>query len=192
MRYRKYGGMTANSVLALIAVNLVIFLATLFREDLIVLLGFQPANLAEKPWTIVTNLFVHSGIWHVAANMFTLFFFGRALAALIGERKFLLVYFLGGLAGNLFFMLLGWQYAIVVGASGAVFAAGGALTVMHPRMKVVIFPIPAPVPLWAALIGIFVILSFFSNVAWQAHLGGMVLGLAAGYFFKKRQRVVMF
>ena len=63
---------------------------------------------------------------------------------------------------------------------------------LQPKMKVVIFPIPAPVPLWAALIGIFVILSFFSNVAWQAHLGGMVLGLAAGYFFKKRQRVVMF
>jgi membrane associated rhomboid family serine protease len=59
---------------------------------------------------------------------------------------------------------------------------------MRPRLRVFIFPIPAPLPLWAAVIGGFLILSFFPGVAWQAHLGGLVLGLAAGYFFRKRER----
>ena len=45
-----------------------------------------------------------------------------------------------------------------------------------------------PVPLWAAVIGGFLIISFFPNVAWQAHLGGLAFGLTIGYFFRKRER----
>jgi membrane associated rhomboid family serine protease len=55
-------------------------------------------------------------------------------------------------------------------------------------MKVFVFPIPVPLPLWVAVIGGFIILSFLPFVAWEAHLGGLLAGLAAGFFFKKRQR----
>ena len=79
-----------------------------------------------------------------------------------------------------------------MGASGAIFAVAGALTVMAPKMRVFIFPIPAPLPLWVAVIGGFIILSFFPNVAWQAHLGGLILGLVAGYILRGRRRNVIF
>ena len=84
------------------------------------------------------------------------------------------------------FILLASPFSIAVGASGAVFALGGALTVMRPKLKVFVFPIPAPIPLWVAVIGGFFILSFVSFVAWQAHLGGLVFGLIMGYFLKKK------
>ena len=77
---------------------------------------------------------------------------------------------------------------LAVGASGAVFALGGALTVMMPRLRVFIFPIPAPIPLWIAVIGGFVILSFLPYVAWEAHLGGLLFGLVFGYIFKGKGR----
>jgi len=107
---------------------------------------------------------------------------------LIGEARFLIVYFLGGIIGNLFYLFLGPPYSIAIGASGAVFAIGGALAVMAPKLRVYVLPIPAPFPLWAAVIGGFVIVSILPNVAWQAHLGGLILGLTAGYFFRSRQR----
>ena len=107
---------------------------------------------------------------------------------LIGDARFLLVYFLGGIVGNLFYMLLGPAYAIAIGASGAVFAVGGALAVMAPKLRVYVFPIPAPLPLWAGVIGVFVVISILPYVAWQAHLGGLAFGLLAGYYFRRRQR----
>jgi membrane associated rhomboid family serine protease len=82
----------------------------------------------------------------------------------------------------------GESISIVVGASGAVFAMGGVLAVMRPKIRVIIFPIPVPIPLWFAVIGGFLIISVFPGIAWQAHLGGLAWGLAIGYFFKKRER----
>ncbi|UCG54925.1 MAG: rhomboid family intramembrane serine protease, partial [Dehalococcoidia bacterium] len=69
-----------------------------------------------------------------------------------------------------------------------------ALVLMAPRLRVIIFPIPVPMPLWVAVVGIFVILTLlpmlnpFSNIAWQAHLGGFIFGLILGYVFKGRGR----
>jgi membrane associated rhomboid family serine protease len=75
-----------------------------------------------------------------------------------------------------------------VGASGAIFALGGALAMLRPKLPVLVFPIPVPMPLWIAVIGSFVVLSFIPSVAWQAHLGGLIVGLVAGYFFRRRER----
>jgi membrane associated rhomboid family serine protease len=188
MAYRRYQRFVPNSILILVAANLLLFIAVLIHSQLIVLLGLQPVSFLERPWTIVTNLFIHGSIWHILANMVTLYFFGRYLSMLIGDARFLLVYFLGGIVGNLFYMLLGPAYAIAIGASGAVFAVGGALAVMAPKLRVYVFPIPAPLPLWAGVIGVFVVISILPYVAWQAHLGGLAFGLLAGYFFRRRQR----
>jgi membrane associated rhomboid family serine protease len=76
--------------------------------------------------------------------------------------------------------------AAVVGASGAVYAVGGALAVMRPNARVMIFPFPVPIPLWLAiLIGLLVIAP---GVAWQAHLGGVLTGLVMGFIFRKQGR----
>ena len=188
MSQRSYSRYITRSVLVLIAVNVLLYIATLADPDLIYTLGLQPSTWMERPWTLLTNLFIHGGLWHLAANMITLFFFGRYLSMTVGEARFLIVYFVGGIIGNFFFILLGPSNTLVIGASGAVFAVGGAFTLLAPKMKVFVFPIPVPLPLWVAVIGGFIILSFLPFVAWEAHLGGLLVGLAAGYFFKKRQR----
>ena len=110
---------------------------------------------------------------------------------MVGDGKFLIVYFCGGILGNILFILLAYPLSIAVGASGAIFALMGALTVMRPKVKVFIIPIPAPIPLWIAVIGGFIILTVISpflRIAWQAHLGGIVFGLIAGYLFRRRAR----
>lgn len=172
----------------LIAINLILYMVTLIEPDFILHLGLQPASFLDRPWTLVTNLFIHANIWHILANMITLYFFGSYLSRLLGTKKFLIVYFAGGILGNILFILLAPSYSIAVGASGAIFALGGVLTAMRPRLRVFVFPIPVPLPLWVAIIGGFIILSLFPQVAWQAHLGGLVLGLVAGYFFRRRER----
>jgi len=188
MRYRSYQGFRLTPVWFLIILNFLLFIATAIFPKLILLFGLQPAGFLLRPWTIVTNLFIHGGFWHIFANMITLYFFGTYLTRLVGGNRFLITYFGGGILGNILFILLGQPFAIAVGASGAVFALGGALAIMRPNLRVFVFPIPAPIPLWAAVIGGFIILSFVPSIAWQAHLGGLVFGLIAGYFFRKRER----
>ena len=189
MAYRSYRGFNLTPIWLLIAINLLLFIATNINPRLVLLLGLQPAAFSVMPWTIFTNLFVHAGVGHILANMITLFFFGRFLSGLLGGRRFLLVYFLGGILGNVFYLLMPPSpLAIVIGASGAIFALGGVLAVMVPRLRVLVFPIPVPLPLWVAVIGGFFIISFLPQVAWQAHLGGLVFGLIAGLFLRTRQR----
>ena len=189
MVYRSYRGLNLSPMWLLIGINFLVFIATLVNNELLFLLGLQPATFLARPWTIVTNLFAHAGIGHIIVNMITLFFFGRFLSGLLGGRRFLLVYFLGGILGNVCFLLLPPSpQAIAVGASGAIFALGGALAVMVPKLRVLVFPIPVPLPLWVAVIGGFFIISFLPQVAWQAHLGGLVFGLIAGLFLRARQR----
>ncbi len=189
MIYRSYRGFNLTPIWVLIGLNLLLFIATGIVPRLILFLGLIPAGVLVRPWTIVTSLFLHGGIGHILANMISLYFLGRYLCALVGENKFLTVYFIGGILGNIFYILLAPPLSISIGASGALFAVGGVLAVMRPRLRVFVFPIPAPLPLWIAIIGGFLIISLFPNVAWQAHLGGLVFGLTIGYFFRKRERL---
>ena len=204
MRYRRYQRFKLSPILVLVIVNLLLFLvifiigkiAPQLASKLVLTLGLPPpAYFWDQPWTIVTSMFVHIQFWHIFANMITLYFFGTYFFRLVGERKFLLVYFGGGILGNILLLLLAQfsPYNIAFGASGAIFALAGALVVMRPKLPVLIFPIPVPIPLWLAVIGGFLILTvlpirFNWPIAWQAHLGGLVLGLIAGYFFRKRER----
>ena len=84
-------------------------------------------------------MFIHDGIYHILFNMLTLYFFGMYVLALVGEARFFLVYFIGGIVGNALFMLLA-PGPIAVGASGAIFALGGVLAVLVPRLKGNDFP----------------------------------------------------
>jgi len=190
VKYRGYPADGLNVILILVIINFVIFFATLIRPEFIYLLGFQPAAFFSRPWTVVTAMFVHAGFWHIFANMLTLYFFGSYFSRLVGRDKFLLVYFAGGIVGNLLFWALASPFAVAVGASGAVFALAGGLVMMRPKLPVIIFPIPLPIPLWVAVIGGFLILAPW--VAWQAHLGGLIVGLIAGYISRKRERYSFF
>ena len=188
--YRSSRRSNLNPIWVLIGLNVNLFIVTLIDRNIIFLLGFNPASFSSRPWTIITSLFIHGGFWHIIANMITLYFFGRNVLRLVGENKLLAVYFIGGIVGNILFMfmLLESPFTMVVGASGAIFALGGALAVMRPKLRVLVFPIPVPLPLWVVVIGASVILSFVPNIAWQAHLGGLIVGLIGGYFFRKAER----
>jgi len=186
--FRNNQGFRLGPIGFLIIINIILFITTSIKRDLLFDLGLVPMLFLERPWTIVTSMFVHASFWHIFANMFTLYFFGSNLIQLIGERNFWIVYFIGGIVGNILYILFGLPLSVAVGASGAVFAVGGALAVLRPRLRVFIIPIPVPLPLWVAVVGGCLVISFFPHVAWQAHLGGLVFGLVTAYFFWRRQR----
>jgi len=206
---RRRGGLSMsgfgiNPIWVLIGINFLLFLITVLMGKGVLningvsytiykihyYLGLIPAIIWEKPWTIVTAMFVHSDLWHILFNMIALFFFGRTLVTLVGSGRFLLVYFVGGIVGNLLFYILNLSsFAPLVGASGAVYAIAGTLVVMVPNIRVALWGI-IPMPLWVFVIIFLLILSLppfvAVDVAWQAHLGGLVVGLIAGYFFRKK------
>ena len=199
VRYRNYSDGGISPILAILVVNLLIYvfvfivsrIAPQLALKIILLLALpMPAGFLSQPWSILTSVFLHTRFWHIFGNMITLYFFGTYFNRLVGEKSFLIVYFVGGIVGNFFLLLLSGlaPYPAALGASGAVFALAGGLVVMRPRLPVIIFPIPIPMPLFVAVLGGFVILSFLPWVAWQAHLGGLIVGLIAGYISRKRER----
>ena len=190
MRYRGFSGDRLTPIWVIMIINLLVFIGTLAYRKLIYIFGLQPAIFFSQPWTIITSMFTHASLWHILVNMLALYFYGSFLNRLVGTGKFLIVYLFGGILGNIFFLLLAPQFVVGIGASGAIFALGGALAVLTPNLRVYIFPLPIAMPLWIAVIGGFIILSFVPGIAWQAHLGGLVFGLIAGYFFRKRSRIL--
>ena len=203
MSYRRYQNAAATAVWVLIAANVLVYIATSLipggsfgglSNAIVDQFGVSRSSLGSQPWTIVTSLFLHDGIYHILGNMLMLYIYGSYLANIINETRLLLLYFVGGLVGNALFLLIAPPLAAAVGASGAIFALGGALAVLRPKIKVVLFPIPIPMDLWvyvlmsAVLLGVLPALSQFSNIGWQAHLGGLVTGLAAGWYFRRWER----
>ena len=186
---RSIGADKLTPIWAIMIINLLVFIGTLVYRQLIYFLGLRPATFLAQPWTIITSMFTHAGIWHILVNMLTLYFYGSFLTQLIGARNFLILYFCGGILGNIFYLFIPPNALPAIGASGAIFALGGALTALTPKLRVYMFPIPVPMPLWAAVIGGFVILSIIPGIAWQAHLGGLVFGLIAGYYFRRKKRL---
>jgi uncharacterized protein len=198
MSYGRNNPFRLNPMWVLIGVNVVILIATLINQNLIYLrFGLIPSLVAQEPWTLFTYMFVHAGIWHLIGNMITLYFFGIYVIALIGETNFLITYFVGGIVGGLLYYVLspvlGTTNDVVVGASGAIYALGGVLVAMVPKVKVYSLPIPIPMPLWVVIVFGFLITMMLSlevnlAVAWQAHLGGLIYGLAVGYYFRRRRQ----
>ena len=202
MSYYSYNRRGLDPVRILILINAAVFFLSYVFEivsprfyglDFIPNLALIPGQFFSQPWTIFTSMFIHAGFWHIISNMLALYFFGTYLTELVGERKFLFVYFVGGITGGLFYVIYALLLApfmrasAAVGASGAIFAIGGALAAIRPQTRVYIFPFPIPIPLWIAiLIGFLVILP---GIAWQAHLGGGLFGALAGLYFKHQKRL---
>ena len=190
MTYRSYRGVGAAPVWILITANVLFYVLTFLFPQITYSLALRPTSFVYQQWTLLTSMFLHGGWWHLFANMLPLYFFGTYLIGLLGETKFLLLYFIGGLLGNVLMVLLAplAPFSFALGASGAVFAFGGALVVMRPRLRVIIFPLFIPIPLWVAVIA-GMVLSFAPSIGWGAHLGGLLFGLAAGYYFRRWRRI---
>jgi membrane associated rhomboid family serine protease len=184
-----------NPVFIIIGINLFVFIAANISKPLVYDLGlWAPLELTmQQPWGILTSMFTHTGFTHFLFNMLTLYFFGSYLLKLTGWKQFLIIYLGGGLLGSIFYVLLSTLISpdfpgLAIGASGAIFALGGTLAFLMPKMKVFIMFIPIPVPLWIAVIGGGLILSFLPGVAWEAHLGGLLFGLTAGLIIRRQKK----
>ena len=94
----------------LIIINIIMFVATLINEDFMVstFALFYPASQYFRPWQIITHMFMHGGIWHIFFNMYALYMFGSIIERTIGQKKFLILYFVCGLGAVA--LHLGVQY----------------------------------------------------------------------------------
>jgi len=149
------------------------------------LLILNPTLVPERPWTLVTHLFLHSSFEHFFINMLVFFFFAPVLERKIGSSKFLLIFFLSGI-----FAGIGWSLTSVtpaVGASGALMGIFATLAVLMPRMRVYLFFI-VPIEIWVVVI-LFALYDFLmigsgDMIAHTAHLSGLFFGLLAGMWLK--------
>jgi len=148
------------------------------RPELGVVVGFQP-------WQLVTSAFLHGNVIHILFNMFGLFMFGRDIEAVLGPRRYLLLYFSAVLTASLVqltvvsFVRPGPPFA-TLGASGGVFGILLAFGMLFPRRTVTLLIPPIPMPAWVfvTLYGLLEltngVLRTQSGVAHFAHLGGML------------------
>jgi membrane associated rhomboid family serine protease len=158
-----------------------------------------PAWTVAEPWRLITSAFLHDPTWpfHILLNMYALYLIGPYLEELFGRVYYVVVYLLTALGGSAGFILLAGGYGrsstgvyltSALGASGAVFGLFGALFIVQRRLGRQMGQI-------AVIIGINLVLGFVvSGIAWQAHVGGLVVGVACAavlaYAPRERRRVL--
>ena len=203
----------------LVAANAVVFLAQLFlgpmTERIIQTFGYIPGRLADPaafgyaPWevavTLVTSLFLHGGVVHLAGNLIYLWVFGDAVEDVLGHTRFFLFYLACGAAGSLAHtMLFPLSNVPSIGASGSIAGLLGAFLVLRPHARIVtLFPL---VVYWAmaeipalVFLPVWFVMQFFNGflsiqaargtqevagVAWWAHVGGFVFGALVAVAFR--------
>lgn len=138
-------------------------------------LVFDPRHAFTRPWTLVTYMFLHGGLMHIAFNMLALFFFGPRIEARIGGRPFTILYFASGISGAVLSMF--FSGSPIVGASGGVFGVMLAFAWYWPDERIFLWGV-LPVPARVLVIGTTAMALFGGfgggrdGVAHFAHLGG--------------------
>ena len=157
--------------------------------------AFFPAFALQYPWMFVTSIFLHAGIDHVLFNMIALFFFGAYLERLAGPKLLIVIFFAAGIVGNFGYMLTASDSTVpAIGASGAIYGVMGVLAVLTPKLLVFVYGIiPMPMVVFAALYAIIDLVGLFapSDIAHGAHIGGLMIGLAFGFYLRQRYRAVV-
>ena len=189
----------------LIAINVAIYflqLTVVGSSNMLPALGFQARDLSSAWWTIVTYMFVHGGLWHLALNMYTLYIFGPRVEHAWSSGEFTRYYILCGL-GGWFFHLLFARESLLIGASAAVLGVTLAYAMRWPDDEVYLFGVVPLKVKWMMLL--LVVMNLVGGmaesgggVAYLAHLGGLVAGwlylrtssgAAGGGLDKFKQRV---
>src|SRR5205085_1188215 len=194
-------GPISTALKALIAANVVMFLATtLVRSiDLSAILGLVPALVIHRLWIWqpVTYMFLHAGLFHILFNMLALWMFGTELERIWGTRYFLKFYFVTGIGAavlTIVVSLLGFGFTNVIyviptiGASGAIYGLLLAYALYFPDRPIYMyFLFPVPAKIFVAIMGGIAFLSSLGEsggVANATHLGGLLVG----YLFLKGAR----
>ncbi len=172
---------------AIIALCVAVFFLSLIARDFVdSYLALNPEYLSERPWTLITYMFVHANFDHLFWNMLFLFFFGMELERRVGEMKFLQIYLLSGIVAAGAQMLI--ASGGLVGASGALYGVMGCLAMIAPEIRVLVFFV-LPLSIRAAVV-VFALIDFLmmgsgDSIAHMAHIAGLLVGLAFGYAMRK-------
>lgn len=151
-------------------------------------LPFAPLPEGKSVYlALLTCMFLHGNLAHLGGNMLFLWVFGNNVEDRLGWWRYLGLYLIGGVAGTLAYAAVNQAAAVpLIGASGAIAAAMGAYVVIHPRGRILtaiataafqVVYVPAIVVL--ALFFVTQFLTPGEDVAWEAHVGGMVAGFLA-------------
>jgi membrane associated rhomboid family serine protease len=194
----------------LIGINILVFLFQVtmppgLQQGFVVEYGVIPKEIisGQDYFTLITNMFLHGGWMHLIGNMLFLWVFADNIEAVIGKIPFTLFYIGGGLAASAAHILFNLNSTLpAVGASGAISAVLGAYIVMFPSSKVRVFiliffrsvymPAFYFLGIWGVqqfingFISIVPSSAYTSGVAWWAHIGGFVFGIAAGFLIRRR------
>lgn len=198
LKYRfNYGGMTMRLLFINIGVFLLIRILDVFGQlsqsnffsqltDWIFVLPASFSDVLMRPWTLFTYMFSHYGVMHILGNMLFLYFGGKLFEQLLGERKLLYTYLVGGIVGafiqlfaNAFIPYFQAHQAGLIGASASVMAVIVAIGAYRPNYEVRLFGI---LPLKLMYIVLFFVISdllslaSLDSVGHLAHLGGALIG----------------
>ena len=132
-------------------------------------------------WQLITSMFVHVDIVHLAGNMFFLLIFGLRAEELFTDTEYYFVYLASGLAGNILSLLLP-PLTVSAGASGAIFGLFGAVIVY---LRKAVERSVAGALLFAFM---FLLITISAGTNILAHFGGLVAGLGIGYWLAKSRR----
>ncbi len=155
-------------------------------------------------WQFATYIFLHGDVMHLFLNMFGLLIFGATVENTIGRKKYLLLFFVSGLGSAFVYISLTFAFTpaflleaetsrLLLGASGSVFGVMAAYGLLYPRNWIIMFPgIPMPaivaVAVFAGIEIFYGLTGLQPGIANWGHLGGLVIGVIAITYWKRRAR----
>jgi len=157
---------------ALVAICVVVYLLQLLPGGAVTnAVVYYPPLTKLEPWRMLTSLFAHSptSFLHILFNMYSLLILGPLLERMVGRGRFLALYLLSGFAGCVAVLFFA-PTTVVLGASGAIFGLLGAFFVIQRRLG------GNNLQLMLVIVINLVIGFVIPNIAWQAHVGGLVAG----------------
>lgn len=195
----------------IIIINVVVFLVAFLLggifgiEKVFSWIALQPnAFFQGQIWQLLTSMFMHGNFTHLFVNMISLFFLGNFIEKLIGRKRYFWLYLLSGLFAGLLFVVLAFYFGgtdlgarafgspeiFAVGASGAIFALGGLLAILTPKMRVYVFFI-IPMQMWFAMIVLLLVLWVASigtglPIGNTAHFGGLLVGVGYALYLRNK------
>ncbi len=178
----------------IIGICTIVFFLEMIFPQIIEYFALWPEKVIYMPWQLVTAIFLHGGMDHYLVNMIVLFFFGAELERRVGGYKYLEIFLVSGIAGNLgylAFCYLTHSPYPALGASGAIYGVMAALAIIAPEIRVLLFFF-IPLSIRAALV-LFILYNLISmpfssvtGIAYSAHLAGILAGLYYGHKIGKR------
>ena len=163
---------------ALIIINVIVFLLSLFNESIIQMFAVNRFFIADlgQYYRLFTGIFLHANFLHLIFNMYALYVIGMQLESFLGKGKYLAVYFLSGLGGSMFSIFFSNGYS--VGASGAIFGLMGALLYFGYHYRVYLDSVVKSQIIPLIILNLLIGFTSTGIDNW-AHIGGLVGGILA-------------